>query len=67
MDGKCGHITRMEQTFQSIKQPDIITYTTMAKAYIINVCFIDNLSLMNDYVLGFTRSSIDCLRSFERK
>ena len=45
MDGKCGHITRMEQTFQNIKQPDIITYTTMAKAYIVNVCiFVDDLS-----------------------
>ncbi|CAF1092933.1 unnamed protein product [Adineta steineri] len=36
MDGKCGNITRMEETFKNFKQADIITYTTLAKAYIVN-------------------------------
>jgi len=38
MDGKCGNINRMEETFKNMKQPDIITFTTIAKAYIVNVC-----------------------------
>ena len=39
MDGKCGNIIRMEETFKNMKQPDIITFTTIAKAYIVNVMF----------------------------
>jgi hypothetical protein len=38
MDGKCGNINRMEETFKNMKQPDIITFTTITKAYIVNVC-----------------------------
>ena len=37
MDGKCGNIPRMEQTFQTMKEADIVTFTSMAKAYVINV------------------------------
>ncbi|CAF2220546.1 unnamed protein product [Rotaria magnacalcarata] len=36
MDGKCGNIARMEDTFKNIQKPDIISYTTMAKSYIVN-------------------------------
>ncbi|CAF2522263.1 unnamed protein product [Rotaria sp. Silwood2] len=36
MDGKCGNIVRMEETFKNMKQPDIISFTAMAKAYIVN-------------------------------
>ncbi|CAF3572979.1 unnamed protein product [Rotaria socialis] len=36
MDGKCGNIVRMENTFKNIQKPDIISYTTMAKSYIVN-------------------------------
>ncbi|CAF0945728.1 unnamed protein product [Adineta ricciae] len=36
MDGKCGNILRMEETFQDLKEPDIISFTTLAKAYIVN-------------------------------
>ncbi|CAF1343744.1 unnamed protein product [Rotaria magnacalcarata] len=36
MDGKCGNIVRMEDTFKNIQKPDIISYTTMAKSYIVN-------------------------------
>ena len=69
MNGKCGHITRMEETFRNIKQPDIITYTTMAKAYIVNVRILDDPShgRVFDLSLGFSSSSIGSLRSFERK
>ena len=37
MDGKCGNIQRMEKTFEMCTQPDIITYTSLAKAYVLNV------------------------------
>jgi hypothetical protein len=37
MDGKCGHIQRMENTYRLLQQPDIITFTSLAKAYVINV------------------------------
>ncbi|UJR10672.1 hypothetical protein I4U23_014867 [Adineta vaga] len=36
MDGKCGNIVRMEETFKNLKEPDIISFTTLAKSYIVN-------------------------------
>lgn len=57
MDGKCGNILRMEQTFKTMKQPDIISYTTMAKAYILNVFqFLFSFSIVKQFNLYFTFS-----------
>lgn len=37
MDGKCGNVTRAEETFKTLHEPDIISFTALAKAYIVNV------------------------------
>ena len=67
MDGKCGHIARMEKTFQTMKQPDIITFTSMAKAYVTNVTRSSRfLRTQTDWLsVGSSGESAHHLRSFE--
>ena len=57
----------MEQTFQTIKEPDLITFTSMAKAYVVNVSerTIDPFSGSSSVVLGSPVESLGDLRSSE--
>ena len=69
MDGKCGNIQRMEQTFQTVKDPDLITFTSMAKAYVVNVSerTFDRFSRSSNVILGSPVESLGDLRSSEAK